>query len=398
MERLQKIMPRGSSTTSKAARYAPDEPGVIFKGKGCRVWDADGREYIDFRNSLGPITLGYCFPKVDQAIKSQLEKGIIFGHPTTLECQVAELFCDLVPCAEQARFMKTGGEAIAACIRIARAYTAKNHVIQIGYNGWVNSLAFQGISLPHQKNVSSPRGVPQGISDYYHHCIWNDIDALEEWFDKYDGDIAALVVSADYETMEAGKTFYPAIRDLTQKHNSLLIYDEIVTGFRVAVGGVQEYFNVTPDLAVFAKGIANGMPLSVYAGRKEIMKTCDRDGIVISITHGGEALSLAAAKAVMEVYQENDVVSHLWKQGEKLWTGLNALFQKHDVPMRLKGLWPCPLIALDSDSSENLLENFYRAAYRHGVSLYGIPYINYSHRDKDIAETLERLEQAVAEL
>ncbi len=398
MERLQKIMPYGSSTCSKAAIYSPDEPGVIVKGKGCRVWDADGREFIDFRNSLGPITLGYCFEQVDQAIKAQLEKGIIFGHPTTLECEVAEMFCELIPCAEQARFLKTGGEAIAAAIRISRSYTQKNHIIQIGYNGWMNSLAVGGLSLPRQQNGCASSGIPHGISEFYHSCNWNDISSLEKLFDQFSGDVAALIVAADYETMGAGETFYPAIRKLTKKHDSLLIFDEIVTGFRIAKGGVQEYFNVVPDMAVFAKGFANGMPLSVYAGSKEIMKTCDRGGIKISITHGGEALSLAAAKAVMTIYKENDVVSHLWNQGEKMWAQFNKILRENDVPIQLKGFWPCPLFTVLSDQQPNILEGLFRAAYHNGVSFYNVPYVNYSHREKDVTEALERLETAVKQL
>ncbi len=132
LDRLQRVMPFGSSTCSKKAMYPPDEPSVIMKGRGCRVWDADGREFIDFRNALGPITLGYRFPAVDRAIRNQLRSGIIFGHPHPLECEVAEMLCEVIPCAEQARFLKTGGEAIAACIRLARHSTGREHVIQIG--------------------------------------------------------------------------------------------------------------------------------------------------------------------------------------------------------------------------------------------------------------------------
>jgi len=149
-ERLQQVMPFGSSTCSKKAQYLPDEPSVIVRGKGCRVWDAEGREFIDFRNSLGPITLGYRFSAVDDAIREQLDNGIIFGHPHPLECEVAEMLCEVVPCAEQARFLKTGGEAMAACIRLARAFTGRDHVIQIGYNGWINSLASGARVLPGQ--------------------------------------------------------------------------------------------------------------------------------------------------------------------------------------------------------------------------------------------------------
>lgn len=396
-ERSLRTIPWGSSTCSKAPSFLPEEPGVIVRGKGCRIWDADGKEYIDFRNGLGPVTLGYGYPAVDEAIREQLANGIVFGHPHTLECEVAELVCELIPCAEQARFLKTGGEALAAAIRIARHYTGRDHIVQVGYNGWVNALASGSATLPGQKAQSVP-GVPAAVSALHHASAWNDIGQLERLFEQYDGQIAALIVAADYEHIEAGKTFYPAIRALTEKHGTLLVYDEIVTGFRIAIGGVQQYFGVNPDLAVFSKGIANGMPLSVYAGRKEVMKACDVGGTVISSTFGGETLSLAAAKASMTIYKEQDVVGHLWKQGERMWGGLNRIFAEKDIPMKMAGLWPCPTFVAEPEAKGDLKERFFRLAYRHGVSLYNVSYVNYSHADQDIDETLERLQGVCEQL
>ncbi|RKN72417.1 aminotransferase class III-fold pyridoxal phosphate-dependent enzyme [Paenibacillus ginsengarvi] len=398
-ERLRKTIPWGSSTCSKAPSLLPEEPAVIVKGKGCRVWDADGNEYIDFRNGLGPVTLGYQFPEVDEAIRDQLGSGIIFGHAHPLEAEVAELLCELVPCAEQARFLKTGGEAIAAAIRIARTYTGRDRIIQIGYNGWVNSLSGSGQSLPGQAaSGKAVPGVPNAVGELHHAAPWNDIAALERWFDHCGSEIAAVVIAADYASMADGKTFYPAVRELTRKHGALLIYDEIVTGFRIAIGGVQQYFGVQPDLAVFSKGMANGMPLSAYVGSKDVMKACDRGGTVISSTFGGETLSLAASKATMTVYKEQDVVGHLWRQGEHLWGGLNGLFDRYEVPLELKGFWPCPTFTLKTGASPSVREQFMRLAYRNGVSLYNVSYVNYSHKDADITEALERMELACKQL
>lgn len=394
-ERLKAVMPFGSSTGSKSPVYPPEEPGVIERGEGCRVWDADGREFIDFRNGLGPVTLGYQYPAIDEAIKNQLKNGIVFGHPHRLECEVAELFCELVPCADQARFLKTGGEAIAAAIRIARAYTGRDYVIQIGYNGWVNGLAIGGDSLPGRSDAALP-GVPKAVSDLHHACAWNDLERLEALFTALDEKVAAVIVAASYPHMEQGKTFYPALRQMADQHGALLIYDEIVTGFRIAIGGAQEYFGVYPDLAVFSKGIANGMPLSVYAGRKEVMESCGPGKAIISSTFGGESLSLAAAKASMEVYKSQDVVGHLWKQGEALWTGVNELFSRYELPLSVRGFWPCPAFEPDAGKRE-VLPSFMRLAYKHGVSLYNVSYVNFSHQDEDIAEALNRLEKACEE-
>ena len=394
-DRLKAVVPWGSSTCSKAAPYMPDEPGVIVRGNGCRVWDADGKEYIDYRNSLGPVTLGYRFPAVDEAIRKQLEAGIIFGHPHPLEGEVAEMLCEVIPCAERARFLKTGGEAIAACIRLARCHTGRDHIVHIGYSGWLNALSSGGSTLPGTVSDSVPPGVPAALSALHHVRGWNDREALEEIFAKSADQIAALVVAADYARMSEGETFYPFLRELTDRHGAVLIYDEIVTGFRIAIGGVQEYFGVVPDLAVFAKGVANGMPLSVYCGKAEIMDKLDK--AIISSTYAGETLTLAAAKAAITTYLGADVVGHIWRHGEKLWQGVNALFREYDLPAAAKGFWPCPLLSFDPKGPADLQERFFRAAYRNGVSLYSVSYVNFSHQDAEIDETLERLEGAVRE-
>ncbi|WP_164821619.1 aspartate aminotransferase family protein [Paenibacillus koleovorans] len=394
-ERLNEHIPWGSSTCSKAPSMMPEEPAVIVKGKGCRVWDADGRSFIDYRNGLGPITLGYQFPEVDEAIKEQLSNGIVFGQPHPLEAEVAELLCELIPCAEQARFLKTGGEALAAAIRIARAYTGRDHIIQVGYNGWVNALGSGVQMLPGQRaSGSSIKGVPSAVTGLHHVVPWNDLKAMEEVLEAHSGQVAAVLIAADYAGMEHGATFYPAVRELTRKHGALLMYDEIVTGFRVALGGIQQHFGVTPDMAVFSKGMANGMPISAYVGRKEVMAACDRGGTVISSTFGGETLSLAASKATLQVYKEQNVVGHLWKQGEALWGGMNRVFDRLGVPIELKGFWTCPAFTAKAGAEADIVSRFMRQAYANGVSLYSVSYVNFSHKDADIAETLERLEQA----
>ncbi|HOJ11652.1 MAG TPA: aminotransferase class III-fold pyridoxal phosphate-dependent enzyme [Clostridiales bacterium] len=398
-ERSKKVIPWGSSTCSKAAYLQPYEPVAIVKGKGCRVWDIEGREFIDFRNGLGPITLGYQFPEVDEAIRTQLESGILFGHPSILECEVAEMLTEVIPCAEQVRFLKTGGEAMAACIRIARGYTDRDHIVQVGYNGWLNSLSAGGPVLPRQSGGSFPSGIPGCLSELHHSCGWNDIDAIKKVFEDVKGNLAAIVIAADYKQMEKGSTYYREVRDFADKNGVLLIFDEIVTGFRIAMGGAQEYFNVTPDMAVFSKGIANGMPISVYAGRREVMQKCDKgNGIVISSTFAGEALSLAVAKAVINVYKSCNVVEHLWKQGEKMWTSLNKIFEDYNIPVEIKGFWPCPTFTSKADAPADIISKFMYFAYKHGVSLYNVSYVNFSHKDNDINEALQRLENACKEL
>lgn len=401
LERLESTLPLGSSCGSKAAQLVPQEPAVIVRADGCRAWDADGRDYVDFKNALGPVTLGYRYPAVDEAIRAQLDKGILFSAPAPLEAEVSEMLCEVIPCAEQAAFLKTGGEACAAVIRLARAYTGRDHVIQIGYNGWINTLGHGARILPSMDTVAGANlpGVPASLSDLHHIAAWNDEKAISDLFDEFHGKIAAIIVAMDYANPEAGETFYPFLRQITQKNGALLIFDEIVTGFRVALGGVQEYFGVTPDLAVFAKGIANGMPLSVYAGRKDIMKMLARGGgVVVSSTCAGDALSLAACKAVIHAYREHNVIQHMWDHGSYMWDKVNGLFGKYAYSLELKGFPCCKFFSPTADAKGGEKNAFFRACFGNGVSLYNTSYINFSHQYADLDEALGRMENALIQL
>ena len=389
---LDEFIPWGSSTCSKHAKLLPEEPAVIVRGKGCRVWDADGREFIDYRNALGPISLGYCYKEVDDAIRKQLDDGFLFGHPHILEAETAQLFCSIVPCAEKARFLKTGGEAAAAAIKIARGATGRDHIIQIGYNGWLNSLGSGALALPGRPAPRRLAGVPQAISDLHHTAAWNDRQTLENYAHDYSGNIAAVIVAADYRAMELGREFYPWLREFADRIGALLIFDEIVTGFRMATGGVQEYFGVTPDLAVFAKAIANGMPLSVYCGKAKYMDVLQ--DAVVSSTYAGEALSLAAAKCVMEIYQREPVIEHLWKMAQMLWGNFNALARQYGMPVEVpEPINPIARFVFKDSTIEDFPNRFRRGCYANGISFYDGGYVNYSHTAADVAETLEKVEK-----
>lgn len=394
--RLERALPFGPSTNLEFPKVLPDEPNVIVRGEGCRVWDESGREFIDFRNGLGPVTLGYGHPAVCAAVTSQLEKGTVYGQPNPLECELAEVMGELVPGAEAVRFLKTGGEAVAATIRIARAYTGRKHIVQIGYLGWLNSLAADGRVRPGQSDPA-PRGVPPEISALHHQARWNDIRQIEELMDTFRDQVAAVVVASDYFDMAQGGAFYPRLREITKENGALLIFDEIVTGFRIAIGGAQEYFGVTPDLSVFGKGMANGMPLSAYCGSREVMSVLAPGGVVVTSTFGGEALSLSAALACIDVHVKEDVVGHLWQAGRRMWSGVSSLFTEYELPLEVGGFWPCPSLRATTVSDAPLMA-FFRMAFRHGVSLYPVSYVSHAHAMDDIDEALGRLRKACNEL
>jgi glutamate-1-semialdehyde 2,1-aminomutase len=384
---------QGSSTLSKVPRFENIEPAQITRGKGCRVWDLDGNEYIDYRNALGPVTLGYCIPEINNAIKEQLDNGIIFGHPHVLEGEAAEMLVDTIPCAERVRFLKTGGEALAACIKIARAFTGRERIIHCGYNGWLNSLSTGGFQPAALSETNILKGVPDAMQSLHATLPWAENDIWEKAIEQYGNETAAVVIACDYATMEKGRDFLASVRKLTQKHGILLIMDEIVTGFRIALGGAHDYFDIMPDMAVFAKGITNGMPLSVYCGRGELIDSVKDVGI--SSTYAGETLSLAALKAVINFYRDNDVINTLWARGKQFQDGVNSVFSQNNVPAELKGFPVCPIFMFDNAELNN---QFFRECFKNGLSLYTVSYVNWSHTEDDICKTVDKIQTVVRSL
>lgn len=392
-ERSLDFLPFGTSTLSKAPRENSSEPALIVRGKGCRVWDADENEYIDFKNGLGPVTLGYSFPEINDAIIRQLEDGVVFGYPHPLEGETAEMLVGILPCAQKARFLKTGGEAVAACVKLARLYTGRNIILHCGYNGWLNNFGVAGFR-PAGISQSRPlKGIPEQVSCLHIPVPWGNLKAWEAIFNKNGGDIAAVVIACDLERIEAGQKFLPEVRRITEESGAVMVLDEIITGFRLAFGGAHEYFSFKPDLAVFSKGIANGMPLSAYVGRDEIMRLVKEAGI--SSTFGGEALSLAAAKAVISFYREKNVIGRLWDTGSFFQEKVNRLFAEYDFPARLCGLPVCPVFKFDASEDRNA---FFDACFRRGVSLYDVLFVNYSHKNSDIEEAVWRIEGALKDI
>jgi len=342
----------------------------------------DGNEYIDFRNGLGPITLGYRFPAVDEAIRQQLESGIIFSYPHPLEVEVAERLVQVIPCAERVRFLKTGGEAMAATHRLARAFTERDLILTCGYHGWMNTM--------------SRTGVPEAIRSTYRSLPWGDATPYLEAFKAHPNQIAAVSIACGYADIEKGHTFLADVRELTEQHGALLIFDEIVMGFRLRRGGAQEYFRITPDLAVFAKGISNGIPLSCYVGRAEVMEQVKEVGI--SSTFGGDTLGLAAAKAVLDTYEEADVIGTLWARGRQLHEGFNAHCRRLKIPASFRGLPPVGQLVFDypnRSSNDDIFLRFNGETLKRGVLIYSVCYPSYSHAEVDIAEAVTAMGEAL---
>jgi len=384
------LIPGGSQTGSKRpSAFAPGAyPIYVDRGMGSHVWDIDGNEYIDYVLALGPLTLGYRYPAIDEAIREQLEKGIIFGLLHPLEVMAAEAIRGVVPCADMVRFFKTGAEAISAAVRVARACTGREKVATYGYHGWHDIWACMSPS-------PSGDGVPPSFRDYVHSFRYNDFDSpasLRSLLKEHPREFACIVMEPISYWERPKEGYLEDVRRLSEEDGSPLIFDEIVTGFRLALGGAQELFHITPDLAVVGKGVAAGMPLSAVVGRRKFMERMT--DLLISITHGGEALSLAASVAAIREYKEKGVQAHLWKQGSKILESMNRAASEIGVPMEWGGYPPIPMFKFnveDPTLAEDLMTLWLQENARRGV-LYrrgGPVYICFSHSDEDVKQTIE---------
>ena len=353
-------------------------PKYLVKGKGSHVWDADGNEYLDFNMAIGPLSLGYAYDKVDEAIKKQLEDGITFSLMHPLEVEVAEMLNKIIPNAESIRYSKSGADVTSAAIRVARAYTKREKVLCCGYHGWHDWY----ISVTDRN-----AGIPQAIQDLTFTFNYNDIQSV---IDSIDDDTAAVILEPF--VFEAPKdNFLQKLREVCDKNGTLLIFDEMWTGFRIALGGAQEYFGVKADLATFSKAVANGMPIGILVGRKEVMKVLEKD-VFFFTTFGGEALSLAAAKATINELKEKNVPAYLAKQGKKLKDGYNQIAEELNMPYTKCIGYECRSMITFDASAGNPLEMkslVQQEMIKRGILWGGFHNMSFSHTDKDVEYTLK---------
>lgn len=384
LKTVEELIPLGSQTFSKSKTQYPVGVSPLFmaKAKGCHAWDIDGNKYIDLVSALASVTLGYRNASVDRAVRKQLKKGTIFSLPGRLEFDVAEKIIDLVPSAEMVRFGKNGTDATSAAIRLARAYTGRKYVAICGYHGWQDWSI--GVS-------SRNKGIPKEVTGLTHTFQFNNITSLEKIFSEYDSEIAAVIMEPmNFEF--PNQDFLVKVRELTNRHRAILVFDETITGFRFSEGGAQELFNVKPDLTTLGKGIANGYPLSAITGNKEIMKEMEK--IFYSGTFGGELLSLAAADKVLDLHMDKRVVPILKQQGFRLSQGTEKLIEHHGLSnvVSLKGheTWKI----LDWKDHPRYSQYFFKTLFLQEMFLRGILIIG-SHNistalsNSDISETLK---------
>jgi len=388
--RAEQIIPAGTQTFSKGPTQFVQGVAPIYlqSGKGSHVFDVDGNEYIDYVMALGPITLGYSYPATNKAAIRQLEDGITFSLMHPLEVELSELLVELIPCAEMVRFGKNGSDVTSAAVRVSRAYTSRDKIACCGYHGWQDWYV---------GTTRMNRGVPESVKELTIPFEYNNIKSLDRIFTENKGEIAAVIMEPVTMT-EPKDNFLQDVKELTHKNGAILIFDEIVTGFRLGLGGAQEYFGVTPDLATFGKGMANGMPLSAIVGKKEIMKEFGE--VFFSFTFGGEAVSLAAAIATIGEIREKDAIGHFWRQGGKLKDGYNKLSKSFGLTDYTQCIGLPAYSALyfrdaKGDDSLEMKSLFQQEVIKRGILTIGVHLICLSHSDEDVAKTLAAYEDAL---
>ena len=379
-ERAKKVIASGTNTFSRAPGVFPDgvAPKFLERQYGSHVWDVDGNEYIDMVMGCGPVTIGHSHPEINNAIKQQIDKGILFSMLNPLEVEVAEKLVDCIPCAEMVKFSKNGSDVCAASIKIARHVTGKDIIFCWGYHGFADWYI---------ATTDRNAGIPSAVKDLTKTFDYNDINGLRRMFEEYKDRVAAVIM----EPVIAEKptdNFLENVKTLTHENDALLIFDEMISGFRFAMGGIQEYLGVTPDLATFGKGITNGMPLGVLAGKAEYMKEFDK--VFLSSTYAPEALTLAAASANIDFYNKHNVIEKLWEKGNYIEGRFNLVIKKYKISknISLAGYSVRLMVNIHDDDGvqdTKLATLYQQEMFRHGILIWsGVLMFSYSHSKDDL--------------
>lgn len=382
--RAERVVPNGAQTFSKSPMSFVQgiAPNFLRKAKGAYVWDVDGNRYIDYVMGLGPPILGHADPVVNAAAREQMEEGISFSLPHPVEVEVAELLCELIPCAEMVRFGKNGSDATAAAVRVARAYTHRDKVACCGYHGWQDW--YIGSTNRHQ-------GVPAVVRSLTLRFPYNDLGALHRLFRENRDEIACVVMEpVAFDVPLPG--YLEGVKELCHHHKALLVFDEVVTGCRVAIGGAQEHFGVVPDLACFGKAIANGFPLSAIVGTDRVMRLFEE--VFFSTTHGGETVSLVACRTTIGELRRRRGIEQLWRAGGRLKDGTNTVVEKLNLGESIQCVGLAPLTALrfsvKSERESLLLRSlFQQEALKRGILTQGNHMLSLAHEEEIVEETLE---------
>ena len=389
------LIPGGVLGARKPGDFIDGEyPIFLDTGKGCRLTDVDGNEFIDFLCGYGPIILGYREEEVDEAVYKQIkDKGFCFTLTQKFQNELAKKLTQIVPSSEMSIFLKTGSDATTASIRIARAHTKKLKVMRCGYHGW------------HDWCVEMKGGIPSKFYEDVFEFQYNHLDQLQELMATHGHETAAIIMTPfghpNHQEMQVpAPGFLEGARQIADKYGAVLIYDEIRTGFRLSMGGAQKLYGVTPDLTVLGKAMANGYPISVVTGKKNIMMAAESK-LFISSTFFPNSEAFVAALKTIEILERDNVLENIWEKGKGFMNGIQALIDKHAVGAELTGVAPMFYITFKKDGTgayKSKRKDFYTQLIRKGFFFtpFHHAYISYRHTQKDLDLTLNAIDESLA--
>jgi len=374
------LIPSGVQTESKRpSQYIEGVyPKYIDKGDGAYVYDYDGKRYVDYTCSLGAILLGHAHPSTIRAVVDRLQKGHLFGLPNYLETELAEKLKELIPCAEMSRFVKTGSEACQGVIKIARAYTGRDKVLSYGYHGW-----HQWIAVTTPRNGGCPSCLNPTIKDF------TGLESLVVELEKRDNIAAVIIEPYIYEMPNFGTL--KKLRLLCDKKGTVLIFDEVITGFRTQEFSAQKLFHCTPDIAVFSKAMANGIPMAAICGKKDLMESIidgSKANCFVSSTFGGDLLGISAALATIKEIEEKNVIDEIWRTGDVFIERFNTIASDMSLNAKCEG-FPCrPKFIFPSDDHLRL---FWQTCLDNGVLFGKAQFISFSHGAEELNLTVQAM-------
>ncbi|MCD5416269.1 aminotransferase class III-fold pyridoxal phosphate-dependent enzyme [Candidatus Bipolaricaulota bacterium] len=388
------LIPGGILGIRRPYNFVPGEYPIFFESaKGGRVIDVDGNEYIDMLCAYGPIIIGHREEEIDDAVIEQIRnKGFCFSLTQKVQNDLAEKMRQLIPCAEKSLFVKTGSDATTVAIRIARAYTGRSKVARCGYHGW------------HDWCVEVKGGIPGKLYEDVHGFRYNDLESLEEVLSVHGAAMAAIIITPVGHQLaakveEPSPGFLQGVQSLARKYGAVLIFDEIRTGFRVDLGGAQAVYDVTPDLALFGKAMANGYPISAVVGRAEVMDVVVAE-VFISSTFFPNSLAQVAALKTIEILERDSVLTKLRERGGVFCAQVQDIVRNSEIPCELSGAPLMPFITFAKDAEKRykrFRNEFYTQLIRRGVFLqpYHHGYIAYRHTDEDLQHAAAAIEDAL---
>ena len=409
-DRAVKVITGGVNSPVRAYGAIGIAPRFIDRADGCHIYDVDGKEYVDYIDSWGPMILGHNFPEVKESVLKACEKGLSFGCATAIEVEMAEFICDHIPHVDMVRMVNSGTEAVMSAVRVARGFTGKNKIIKFAgcYHGHSDAMLVSAGSGVMTSGVPDSAGVPKGCTEDTMTAVYNDLDSVRALMEQADGQTAAVIVEAvgaNMGVVPPKKGFLEGLRKLCDEYGALLIFDEVITGFRLAFGGAAEYFGVTPDLVTYGKIIGAGMPVGAYGGRREIMELVSPVGKVYQAgTLSGNPIAMAAGLTQLKyLYEHQEIYKDLEEKGKRLYGGMEKILAEKNLPYHINhvsslgSLFFTEQEVVDYTSAKSsdtkAFSEYFKGMLAQGIhmapSQFEAMFLSVAHTDEIIDQTLE---------